>query len=588
MNVGKLIRNGESEKVEFKEKFGKEAIQTVVAFANTYGGYLLIGVNDKGKVKGVKVGKETLKNWYNEIIQNIEPKINFGIRKVKIGRKQVVIIEVPEAPIKPVSYKGRCYKRVKNSNKAMLPSEIAELHNFYTGKSWDALECEASIKDLDRKKVEEYLRLANSTGRRKFKEDWLTVLKKLGLVKKKATWAAILLFGKEPQRFLLASAVHCGKFKHDKTIILDDLMIETDLVNAVDEVMKFIMKHISVRYEFEGKPRRKEVWEYPLEALREAVINAIVHRDYRIPANIQVEIYDDRIEIWSPGKLPPGISIEDLYKKEHQSVIRNQLIAQVFYDIGFIEKYGSGTAKIIELCKKHGLPLPEFKEVFNGFMVIFRKDVYTEEYLKKLGLNERQIKAVFYVKEKGKITNKEYQKLCGVKKRQATNDLKELESKGIFERIGTTGKGVYYTLKGQERGKTGIEGAGKGQIVIKYFCEEINPEIRELLEKIKEKHGINFEIVQNKPWDEEKDKEVYEKYFKPRAKVLRKRTGKPVTKLRSRRARHYFISIPGTIALFVDDKSEYWEFATEEGVRFLEDVLEDGEWKIKEILRVRE
>ena len=451
MKVYELIKGGENEKVEFKERFGKEAIQTVVAFANTYGGYLLIGVDDKGRIRGVKVGKETLKNWYNEIIQSIEPKINFGIRKAKINGKEIVMLDIPEAPIKPISYKGRCYKRVRNSNKVMLPSEIAELHNFYTGRSWDALECEASIEDLDRKKVEAYLKLANSTGRRKFKEDWLTVLKKLGLVKNKATWAAVLLFGKEPQRFLLASAVHCGRFKYDKTVILDDLMVETDLINAVEEVMKFITRHISVRYEFKGKPRRKEVWEYPLEALREAVINAIVHRDYRIPANIQVEIYDDRIEIWSPGKLPPGIKIEDLYKKEHQSVIRNQLIAQVFYDIGFIEKYGSGTTRIIELCKKHGLPLPEFKEVFNGFMVIFRKDVYTEEHLRKLGLNERQIKAVMFAKEKGKITNKEYQELNKVSKQTATRDLKEIEEKRIFERVGSTGKGTFYILKGSKR-----------------------------------------------------------------------------------------------------------------------------------------
>jgi DNA-binding Lrp family transcriptional regulator len=227
--------------------------------------------------------------------------------------------------------------------------------------------------------------------------------------------------------------------------------------------------------------------------------------------------------------------------------------------------------------------LPEFKEVFNGFLVVFRKDVYTEEYLRKLGLNERQIKAVMYVKEKGKITNKEYQKLCGVKKRQATNDLKELENKGVFERVGITGKGVYYILKGYKRG---IKGAEKGQITIKYFCEDIDPKIKELLVKIREKHHINFEIVQNKPWSEEKDKEIYEKYFKPRARILRKRTGKPVTKLRSRKAKHYFVSIPGTISLFVDDVLEYWLFAIEEGIRFLEDVLENGSEKIRKILKV--
>lgn len=224
-------------------------------------------------------------------------------------------------------------------------------------------------------------------------------------------------------------------------------MVEDDLIAQVDETMKFITRHISVRYEFEGKPRRKEVWEYPLDALREAVINAIVHRDYTFPANVQVEIYDNNIRIWSPGKLPLGITIEDLYKKTHDSVLRNKLIAQVFFDIGYIERYGTGTTKIMELCKEHGIPLPEFREDSGGFSVIFRKDVYTEEYLKSLNLNERQIKAVMYVKEKGKITNEEYQSLNEVKRRLASYELDELTEKDIVVRVGKVGRGTHYRLK---------------------------------------------------------------------------------------------------------------------------------------------
>jgi len=200
--------------------------------------------------------------------------------------------------------------------------------------------------------------------------------------------------------------------------------------------MKFITRHISVRYEFEGKPRRREVWEYPLGALREAVINAIVHRDYAFPANVQVEIYDDNIRIWSPGKLPLGITVEDLYKKPHDSVLRNKLIAQVFFDIGYIERYGTGTTKIMELCKEHGIPPPEFREGSGGFSVIFRKDIYTEEYLKSLGLNERQIKAVMYVKREGEITNKDHQELNKVHRNTATKDLEHLVKLRILKRTG--------------------------------------------------------------------------------------------------------------------------------------------------------
>jgi len=455
--ITELVRRGESEDPEFKENFDKEAIETAVAFANTKGGVLLVGISDKGIVKGVQIGKETMNDWANQISQSTEPRIIPEIEQSEIESKSVVIIRIKEFPIKPVSVKGRCFRRVGTSNRMMTPQEIAEMHLHSTGTSWDAFHAgDKTIDDIDLKKVGRYIKEANSTGRRKIEDDPVEVLKKLEFIKDgKATWAAILAFGKEPQKPLLQSAVHCGRFKLDKTQIIDDLMIETDLINQVDEAMKFITRHISVRYEFEGKPKRKEVWEYPLDALREAVINAIVHRDYTAPSNVQVEIYDDRIEIWNPGRLLPGITIEDLYKKEHKSVIRNKQIAQVFYDIGYIEKYGSGTIKIIELCKQHGIPPPDFREITGGFLIIFRKDIYTEEYLHNLGLNERQIKAVMYVKEKGKITNKEYREMFATTDRTAVRDLIVICEKTFFKRLVRLegGRNIFYTDRNQTNPK---------------------------------------------------------------------------------------------------------------------------------------
>ena len=444
-----LIEKGESATVEFKEGFDKKTVETIVAFSNTVGGVILIGVTDKGEVKGVSVGRETLKNWVNKVSQSTDPRVIPDVELVDLDGKNVVVLKVKEFPIKPVSTNGRCFRRVGNSNHMMTPQEISEMHMHSIGMSWDAFPAgDKTIEDIDLSKVERYIEDANSTGRRRIKEKPLEVLRKLELVKDgRVTWAAILLFGREPQKPLLQSAVHCGRFKKDKTVILDDLMVETDLINQVDEVMKFITRHISVRYEFDGKARRKEIWEYPLEALREAVINAIVHRDYTSPSNIQVEIYDDRICILNPGRLLPGITVDDLYRKEHSSVIRNKLIAQVFYDIGYIEKYGSGTLKIIDLCRSHGLPLPEFQEISSGFMVTFRKDVYTEEYLHSLGLNERQIKAVLYVKEKGDITLSEFKEfVSGVSEKTLYRDLQDLVNKGILREHGEK-RGRRYELQ---------------------------------------------------------------------------------------------------------------------------------------------
>src|SRR3990172_608722 len=340
-----LIKKGETENTEFKEKFDREAIETAVAFANTIGGIIFIGVTDKAKVKGIQIGKETIKDWANQISQSTEPRIIPGIEQSEIEGTSIVILRIKEFPIKPVSVRGRCFSRVGTSNRMMTPQEISEMHIHSMGTSWDAFPArDTTLDDINIKRVEKYIREANATGRRKIEDSPADVLKKLDLIKDgKATWAAVLTFGKEPQRSLSQSAAHCGRFRLDKTQIIDDLMVEADLIGQVDEVMKFVTRHISVRYEFEGKPRRKEVWEYPLEALREAIINAIVHRDYTAPSNVQVEIYDDRIEIWNPGRQLPGITIDDLYKKDHKSVVRNKLIAQVFYDIGYIEKYGSDT-----------------------------------------------------------------------------------------------------------------------------------------------------------------------------------------------------------------------------------------------------
>jgi ATP-dependent DNA helicase RecG len=209
---------------------------------------------------------------------------------------------------------------------------------------------------------------------------------------------------------------------------------------AID--VKAIKKHMKVRFEIKGI-ERKDIWDYPIPAIREACINALIHRDYMDTAEIQIKIYDDRIWFWNPGKLREGLTVEML-KGDHYSKPRNKLIAMVFYYAGLIEKWGTGTKRIVELCKKQRLPEPEFKEFGDGFSVTFHKDIHNEEYLRKVGLNDRQIKAVLYVKEKGKITNKEYQEINKVSKPTATRDLKEIEEKGVFEKIGITGKGTFY------------------------------------------------------------------------------------------------------------------------------------------------
>jgi len=281
----------------------------------------------------------------------------------------------------------------------MAMQEIAQIHFHSVGMSWDKLR-DATIDNVDFEKVKGYIKKANGTGRRKVQanEDVFEVVEKLELIKEgKPTWAAILLFGKETNRFLSQAVIHCGRFK-EETVVIDDRMIEGTIIDQVEETMDFIRKNINVKFVMTGKPARKEIWDYPLEALRESLINAVCHRDYTIPSNTEVRIYDDKLIVWSPGGLPFGITIEDLYKP-HSSVLRNKGIGGIFYDVGLIEQWGSGIDKMRRACTKAGIPEPEFEE-YQGFRVIFRKDIYTEEYLSSLGLNERQIMAVNLVKKR--------------------------------------------------------------------------------------------------------------------------------------------------------------------------------------------
>jgi ATP-dependent DNA helicase RecG len=315
-----------------------------------------------------------------------------------------------------------------------------------SGKDWDEyIEESASMADIKIETIEKFKQIA--VKRIPFVKDEkepIKVLEKLNLIDNgKLKRAAILLFGKNPKKFWTSAYIKVGKFLNDTDIVSTD-DIEGNLFEQVEKTMEILRtKYLISEIKFEGIYRKEEL-EYPEEALREAIINAVIHRDY-IGPHTQLKIYPDKIILWNVGTLPKEIRIDEL-KKSHSSYPRNELLADVFFKAGLIEAWGRGTIKIADELKKAGLPEPEFKEEFGGFAVYFYKDIYTEENLRKIGLNERQIQAVMYVKERGKITNTEYQKLTGVSRQMTTIDLTGLVEKKIFIRIGKAGKGIAYRL----------------------------------------------------------------------------------------------------------------------------------------------
>ncbi|MCK4618076.1 transcriptional regulator [Candidatus Aerophobetes bacterium] len=367
------------------------------------------------------------------------------IETIDIDQKRVLAVKIARSGF-PVSCEGRYYERVGNTTREMSPEKLQAL--VLRGKPWDSITDDFSLQEIDPTSVDHFVHLAVEKNRLtdvSLNEVPKVILEKLELIADgKLKNGSILLFGKNPQKHFTNLCVRIGRFKTETTII-DDKWAKGNLFQQFEETLNILKQHISVRYEIKGV-EREDIWDYPIPALREAVLNALIHRDYFNIANfITIKVYDDHIWFSNPGGLPEGITVEQL-KKPHQSYLRNPLIAKVFYLAGYIEQYGSGTVRMVEWMKEAGLPEPEYKEELGGFSVYFYKDIYTEENLRKMELNERQIKAVMYVKEKEKITNKEYQAINNISRQMATIDLSILADKGIFTRIGKVGRGIAYRL----------------------------------------------------------------------------------------------------------------------------------------------
>jgi ATP-dependent DNA helicase RecG len=213
------------------------------------------------------------------------------------------------------------------------------------------------------------------------------------------------------------------------------------MADRVIDILK--SKYITRVISYKGL-ERMETPEYPDEALREAVLNAIIHKDYSSTFTF-LRVYDDRLEIWNPGLLPNELSVDKL-KHRHSSYPRNINIAGVFFKSGYVESWGRGTTKMISATIEAGLPEPLIEEDQGGLRVTFRKDNFNEESLNSFHLNVRQIRAVMYTKEHGKITNSQYQALNSIGRSVAAAELQELTDKKLFVREGNTGRGTRYVL----------------------------------------------------------------------------------------------------------------------------------------------
>ena len=444
------IIQGENTTTEFKENFDQEVIETAVAFANAEGGTIFIGVSDQREVRGTTIGKETLRDVSNRISQTTEPRVIMDVESVAVEGQSVLLVHIAEASIKPISVRGRCYRRVGNSNRVMSPQEIAQMHLQSVGQTWDQLlVTSAGIDDIADKKVEWYLTRRETTRNVAKPQDMsLTALLRNidGLSDEETpTHAGILFFGKYPQRFFQNAQLRVVRFKGTSVThpVIDRLDCSGALWEMVNAAEEFIRKNIRLlSFRTSKSFQRDDKFEYPLEALREAIINALIHRNYQKHSDVRVFIFDNRVEIINPGTFPEGVSPD---APVHEPV--NPILSQFMYDVGFIERYGSGIRMMKRLSEEWGNKEPSYELHPLETKIIFDSPIQESTFIEiddiSEQLNERQKKALFHVEKNGQIATKEYVEINRVSRRVAYEELRDMTDKGFLSMIGK-GRGTKY------------------------------------------------------------------------------------------------------------------------------------------------
>lgn len=441
-----ILQQGEGYKIEFKES-PNNIDKELAAFANSSGGKIFLGITDDKEIKGVNVSNK-LKSQIQDIANNCDPPVKVIIEEFE----NILIINVREGDDKPYKCTSGFYTRVGLNSQKLSRDEIIEFFKSEGKIRFDEL-TEPKFnyqKDFDKSKLLRFLELAGLSKSMKPE----SVLINLNVAEKQETKlyfnnSGVLFFAKEPQRFVPWSVFTVALFKDKAGVdVIDRKEITGSLFEIVDNVMDFIKLYAKVAYRFTGMPQREEIYEYPFEAVREAVINSVMHKDYfEHGHNNILKFFPDRIQI------------ENIWVKPKNFVLgktvfrRNQLIADLFSRIHFGEKIGSGMERMRIICDAQNCPYPVVDYTDTHFYLNFKP---SREYLKmseaekpkvefENELNERQKKAIEFVREKGKITNSDYRNLCNVGWDTAHRDLRELVERNILIREGS-GRSTYYRM----------------------------------------------------------------------------------------------------------------------------------------------
>ena len=379
----------ERQNIEWKSSWRDEYLKTICAFANADGGQLVIGKDDQGGFVGL--------SGANTLLETIPSKIRnqLGI----VGA--VDLVSEPQEHISisiqsysaPISFRGKYYLRSGSTTHELNGAELTEFLLTKLGRSWDEIEVEAAgIQDISEDSVRQMTQDGQERGRLPQTEDLniLEVLQKLRLANgEKVKRAALVLFGKDPNQFISNCKVMIGRFGVDSEDLKFQEVIEGNLFQMLDKVQDVLnFKFLKRPIDFQGM-QRTENEEYPAAAIREILLNAMVHRTYD-GASIQIRVYDDRMSVWNEGGLPNGLSIESL-RYAHNSKPRNPHIAETCFKAGYIDTWGRGTLKVYKACKEAGLPEPIFEEKDGGIQVAFFNEHPSEKLRRTFGENSKAL-----------------------------------------------------------------------------------------------------------------------------------------------------------------------------------------------------
>lgn len=444
----------ESQNIEYKETWRDEYLKWICGFANAQGGSLYIGVSDDKKVVGLPDAKKLMEDIPNKISNYLG--VVEDVNLLAEDNKEYIEIVVSPSSM-PVAYRGVYHYR-SGSTKQELKGFA--LQNFFIKKmgwSWDDMPLStATIEDIDRRAIDYFLRQSIAVGRISgdaFSSSTEDVLKSLNLITEegKLKQAAILLFGKEPKRYFVSSDFRIGRFgDNESDLILQDV-VEGNILQMVGSVIGLLRsKYLLTPIHYEGLVRVEQL-EIPEEALREAVCNAIVHRDY-MGVHTQMKIYNDRVTLWNAGCLPEGFDQETLFG-EHASQPRNRNIANAFYKAGFIETWGMGINKIRQSLKQSGLKDVKIEENCGGTMLtIFRSDTVNDtvndivndtvnDTVNLSELSKRQKDICSLIQTNTNITTAQMAASLKISVSTLRRELSELQKAEIVKRVGSDKKG---------------------------------------------------------------------------------------------------------------------------------------------------